>query len=260
MNGVDIVWPEFARTLERELAETERLRFGADADRRRLRCELSDAKAECERLKANQRQPAEEIFVSHLCDELARLRAELASKTACYDIACGEVQRLRAEVERLNAQVELDDKAKLFLVRLNRSDRIRAEKAEASLAAIEEDGTEEHNAAVGLRQKLVAALDRAMKAEAECLEQARLLGMSGEREADLLGKLGRLESELAAIKHGHGELGKYEQLRLKNAELQAELANIANAKPDTWGDMSDSFQAWAQNRARHALAAIKGTP
>jgi len=61
-------------------------------------------------------------------------------------------------------------------------------------------------------------------ATAKCLEQARLLGMSGEREADLLGKLGRLESELAAIKHGHGELGKYEKLRLKNAELQAELA------------------------------------
>jgi hypothetical protein len=116
----------------------------------------------------------------------------------------------------------------------------------AQLAAIEEDGTEEHNAAVSLRLKLVTALDRADNAEAdnakwqklllmsrddresdlisEIEEQARLLGMSGEREADLLGKLGRLESELAAIKNGHGELGKYEQLRLKNAELQAELA------------------------------------
>ena len=39
-------------------------------------------------------------------------------------------------------------------------------------------------------------------------------------------------------------------------KAEAELANIANAKPDTWGDMSDSFQAWAQNRARHALAAM----
>ena len=67
---------------------------------------------------------------------------------------------------------------------------------------------------------------RAELAEAECLEQARLLGMSGEREADLLGKLGRLESELAAIKHGHGELGKYEQLRLKNAELQKDKARL----------------------------------
>jgi len=73
------------------------------------------------------------------------------------------------------------------------------------------------NVARTLERELAAAT-------AECLEQARLLGMSAEREADLLGKLGRLESELAAIKHGHGELGKYEQLRLKNAELQAELA------------------------------------
>jgi len=72
--------------------------------------------------------------------------------------------------------------------------------------------------------KITELTARAERAEDECLEQARLLGMSGEREADLLGKLGRLESELAAIKHGHGELGKYEQLRLKNAKLQAELA------------------------------------
>jgi hypothetical protein len=48
-----------------------------------------------------------------------------------------------------------------------------------------------------------------------------------------------------------------EQARAEKAE--AELGNIANAKPHTWGDMSDEFQAWAQNRARHALAAMKGT-
>jgi predicted nucleic acid-binding Zn-ribbon protein len=52
-----------------------------------------------------------------------------------------------------------------------------------------------------------------------------------------------------------------EEIAIARAEkAEAELANIANAKPDTWGDMSDSFQAWAQNRARHALAAMKGTP
>ena len=71
---------------------------------------------------------------------------------------------------------------------------------------------------------ITSILARVERAEDECLEQARLLGKSAEREADLLGKLGRLESELAAIKNGHGELGKYEQLRLKNAKLQAELA------------------------------------
>lgn len=32
------------------------------------------------------------------------------------------------------------------------------------------------------------------------------------------------ESEFAATKRGHGELGRYEQLRLKNAELVSELA------------------------------------
>ncbi len=36
--------------------------------------------------------------------------------------------------------------------------------------------------------------------------------------------------------------------------LRSELENIAKAKPSEWGEMSDQFQAWAQNRARHALA------
>ena len=36
--------------------------------------------------------------------------------------------------------------------------------------------------------------------------------------------------------------------------LRTELENIANAKPSEWGDMADQFQAWAQSRARHALA------
>jgi hypothetical protein len=180
---------DLARTLERELTETERLRFGADADRRRLR---------------------------------------------------------------------------------------------AQLAAIEEDGTEEHNAAVGLRQKLVAALDRAEKAEvdnakwqklllmsrddreidliSEIEEQARLLGKSGEREADLLGKLGRLESELAAIKNGHGELGKYEQLRLKNAELQAALAFIAEnggTKHETECGTISCNGLWCAEQARAAIDAAR---
>lgn len=33
------------------------------------------------------------------------------------------------------------------------------------------------------------------------------------------------ESELDSIKRGHGELGRYEKLRLKNASLTAELSN-----------------------------------
>jgi hypothetical protein len=37
------------------------------------------------------------------------------------------------------------------------------------------------------------------------------------------------------------------------SRLRSELRNIAKAKPEDWGDMSDQFQPWAQNRARAAL-------
>ena len=40
----------------------------------------------------------------------------------------------------------------------------------------------------------------AEKAEAECLEQARLLGMSASREASLLGEISQLEQQLAATR------------------------------------------------------------
>ncbi len=39
-------------------------------------------------------------------------------------------------------------------------------------------------------------MNRAERAEAECLEQARLLGMSASREASLLGKISQLERQL----------------------------------------------------------------
>ena len=58
----------------------------------------------------------------------------------------------------------------------------RAEKAEAALA-IE-------------RQALSGVIKLKVHFEAECLEQARLLGMSGSREASLLGKISQLERQL----------------------------------------------------------------
>ena len=37
-------------------------------------------------------------------------------------------------------------------------------------------------------------------------------------------------------------------------DLLLELQNIANANPLTWDEgLQDQFQAWAQNRARHAI-------
>jgi hypothetical protein len=226
LHGVEI---DFARTLERELAETERLRFSADADRRRLRCELAAAQAECEKFKFLHECEASSSVEAHAVRE--QVSAELTAAKAECDLhrnrlasilwsgtidkqLCGDVQKwaddYTAELTRLRAEV----------------------------AAIEEDGTEEHNAAVGLRQKLVAALDRAEKAEA-ALHALRLV--CGTSDADKFTTW--LNVEIA-----------------KREQAEAELANIANAKPDTWGDMSDSFQAWAQNRARHALAAMNGTP
>jgi hypothetical protein len=103
--------------------------------------------------------------------------------------------------------------------------------------------------------------DREIDLISELEEQARLLGMSGEREADLLGKLGRLESELAAIKNGHGELGKYEQLRLKNAELQRDKARLDwLAVSDTWFDYP-ATESFNPETFRDAIdAAMKGTP
>ena len=46
-----------------------------------------------------------------------------------------------------------------------------------------------------------------------------------------------------------------DRLTADNAKLRDELQNIANANPSQWGEQSDQFQPWAQNRARHALEA-----
>ena len=59
--------------LERELAETERLRFGADADRRRLRAEVERWKTVAAQMTAER---------EHNANEASRLRAELQAELA----------------------------------------------------------------------------------------------------------------------------------------------------------------------------------
>jgi hypothetical protein len=44
------------------------------------------------------------------------------------------------------------------------------------------------------------------------------------------------------------------------SRLRSELRNIATAKPREWGEMSDQFQPWAQNRARAALTPPNDAP
>jgi hypothetical protein len=228
---------DLARTLERELTETERQRFGADADRRRLR-------AEVERLTAKIGNQADRIrylegATNHATGtplSQAIARAEKAEA----ELAEAKVERETVAQSSLRSLEAYIDKLKQFAE--------RAERAEADNAKWQ-------------KLLLMSRDDREIDLISEIEEQARLLGMSGEREADLLGKLGRLESELAAIKNGHGELGKYEQLRLKNAELQMDKARLDwLAVSDTWFDYP-ATESFNPETFRDAIdAAMKGTP
>ena len=110
--------------------------------------------------------------------------------------ACEVEHALRAEVERLDAE-------KPWLKEAN----ARAAHAEAALAEWSVlnlwGGTPEiiHEFIKGQQTRIHHCQDL----EAECLEQARLLGMSGEREADLLGKIARLNRviERASVQFFH---------------------------------------------------------
>ena len=152
MNGVEIVWPDFARTLETELAE---------------------AKAEAAHYMS---------VAQKATDDLTRLRAELKELSQAYELN-------RVSIDELDA------------------DRARAERAEAALAEWSVlnlwGGTPEiiHEFIKGQQNRIHHCQDL----EAECLEQARLLGMSGEREADLLGKIARLNRviERASVQFFH---------------------------------------------------------
>ncbi len=58
------------------------------------------------------------------------------------------------------------------------------------------------------------------------------------------------------LTHAAAELRRLHEV---NAELVAELQNIANADPRKWdAEVRDQFQQWAQNRARAAIAKATG--
>jgi predicted nucleic acid-binding Zn-ribbon protein len=159
MNGVDIVWPEFARTLERELAETERLRFGADAERRQLRCDLFDAKWECERLKfALVEWEAKERGWSKAVEkdaaELARLRALVGTIRSQLNLTVRNVSDITPEehshetgeaIDHLRAEVERWETVAAEMSQerehnANEASRLRAE-LQAKLAAMKDTPT-----------------------------------------------------------------------------------------------------------------------
>ena len=148
---------------------------------RTLETELAEAKAEAAHYMS---------VAQKATDDLTRLRAD---NLTAHQMACAaglERDQLRAEVERLDAE-------KPWLKEAN----ARAAHAEAALAEWSVlnlwGGTPEiiHEFIKGQQNRIHHCQDL----EAECLDQARLLGMSGEREADLLGKLERLAKDKARL-------------------------------------------------------------
>ena len=143
-------------------------------------------------------------------DEM-RVQIEAHKGGSCQcadDEACAHVRRAeRAEAALAGAKVERETVAEGSLRSLESYiDKLkqfaeRAEKAEAALAEWSVlnlwGGTPEiiHEFIKGQQNRIHHCQDL----EAECLEQARLLGMSGEREADLLGKLERAKADTARL-------------------------------------------------------------
>ena len=177
-----------ARILETELAdakaECERLKFATEGHLLKTiqqQAELAAVKAECERLmnqrdnllkplraRAEDRADAADEKVERLTSENEKLTIE---RDALANGSAIEIARLRADLERFTGHGLLDCHAICDQrdAAVAERDQLRAEveRLKATLLSIEEDGTSEHNAAVGLRQNLVAAIARAERFEAE---------------------------------------------------------------------------------------------
>ena len=126
-----------------------------------------EARAECERLK-----------------ELLRIESASAQHALAW------AERAEAEVKRLKGMRTAAEAIMTDVAEANEELAIaRAEKAEAEVERLLRYDAERQIACESY-------FARAERAEAESLEQARLLGMSASREASLLGKISRLEHQL----------------------------------------------------------------
>jgi len=171
------------RTLE--AAGTPSHDWEATADRlfiesQKLERELAAAKAECEELLSVNATGAERL--RFVLEENSRLRAEVTGKTSPIKL-------------RLKSSTYASKSARAWLAELD------AAVAERDSLRTLTEGQIAHL----FGERMTEIVNRAEKAEAECLEQARLLGKSGEREADLLGKIERLNRviERASVQFFH---------------------------------------------------------
>jgi hypothetical protein len=109
--------------------------------------------------------------------------------------ARAEIALLRAEIALLHAEVERTDA--IYQRACEVEHELRAELATKREKVVDEIIEKNAPEITKVNTHIAAILARVERAEAECLEQARLLGMSGSREAELLGKLERVERALA---------------------------------------------------------------
>ena len=96
-------------TLERELTETERLRFGADADRRRLRAEVERWQTVAATMSQEREHNANEA--SRLRAENERLTEQLRIESAASAHALHWAEKAEAELMSLRAEVRQARKA-----------------------------------------------------------------------------------------------------------------------------------------------------
>ena len=113
--------------------------------------------------------------------ERDQLRVDLELADVMYQRACEVEHELRTEVERLRSDRDCEKRLRKDAEELREDAIERAMKAEADASTY--------------LQRANSFRKLSDEAEAECLEQARLLGKGAEREADLIGKVERLELE-----------------------------------------------------------------
>ena len=189
--GKTLVPADFARQLETELAAAKEAHASQQRVAIQAISELAAAKAECGEWK--------KLLSMSRDDRETDLETELAAE--------------RAIVSRIWVQLgsptyaDLKGRSIYDLIDEIKTDRAEAKQEAAHYMSIAQKATDELAAAtkriadceflLAHRYKIIErqeprikeAVARAERAEAECLEQARLLGMSGEREAALLSKL-----------------------------------------------------------------------
>ena len=130
--------------------------------------------------------------------ERDQLRVDVELADVMYQRECEVEHELRAKVERLRSDRDCEKRLRKDADEFRENAIERAMKAEAD--------------AYTYLQRANSFRKLSDEAEAECLEQARLLGKSAEREADLRGKVERLERALLTNGSEKSEIKFFDEL------------------------------------------------